>query len=761
MKEDASNKSAEFYAHSKNGCGVERWQTLLEHSENVAELAGDFASSFGSRNVARAIGLLHDAGKARKAFQDYICGRPYDDKSHSGIGAVWAMENCGAHGIPMAYVIAGHHSGLADWNSLKDGDGKRSLKSRLARESKRTVEGGATAFMDSVAKKIDEDGGVEESWRGCGNVSFRTRMLYSCLVDADRIDTERFCSEEKSRKRDGKATLESLGKVFFASIDQMKANAPDTEVNRIRAEVRDACERAAELEPGIFSLTVPTGGGKTLSSTAFAVKHAIKFGKKRIIYVIPYTSIIEQTAEELRKHIGDENVVEHHSNFDEEDTKKKKRLTGEQMTKLQLATENWDAPVIVTTSVQFFESLYSNRANRCRKIHNIADSLVIIDEAQMLPTRLLKPITEAIRLLTEEYGVTCVLCTATQPALPFKYVKEIIPEGLDLYKRLKRTNIELPKDPFDNTIRVRWEDLAKELAEHEQVMCIVNSKKDARELVSHMPEGTVHLSTAMCGAHRKEVIDRIRNDLREGKPIRVVSTQLIEAGVDIDFPVVYRAFAGLPSIVQAAGRCNREGKRETGRVVVFMPPEQSPRGDLLWGENSLKEMLANNPDIDLDEAGVFPQYFEIYYANRNDGALGYQGKRITDEYLRADERDNSHIQFSQAAMAFKMIEDCQTPVIVMHGDSESLREKLIVEGPSKELMRKLQRYVVNVYDNELEKLKEKGYVMELDRMRDASWVCDEEEKTEIYMQTEKSAYSDTFGLTTEVDEKELALSHII
>jgi len=326
--------------------------------------------------------------------------------------------------------------------------------------------------------------------------------------------------------------------------------------------------------PGIYTLTVPTGGGKTLSSMGFALNHAVKYGKHRVIYVIPYTSIIEQTADQFRAIFG-EAVIEHHSNLDSTDEAKENARS-------RLACENWDAPVIVTTTVQFFESLFASRTSRCRKLHNIVNSVVILDEAQLLPPDFLAPILEALKELQKNYGVTVVFCTATQPALgphktmdfDFKGIdgmKEIMDDPAMLHKALKRTEIRQVR----NLEPLTWDDVAGEITNNESVLCIVNRRDDARTLWELLPEGSIHLSALMCGAHRVRKIKEIKERLRNGVPTRVVSTQLVETGVDVDFPVVYRAMAGLDSIAQAAGRCNREGLRAKGKVFVFTPPSEA------------------------------------------------------------------------------------------------------------------------------------------------------------------------------------------
>ena len=489
---------------------------------------------------------------------------------------------------------------------------------------------------------------------------------------------------------------------------------------------REACEQAADAAPGLFSLTVPTGGGKTLSGTAFAFRHALRNGLKRIIYVIPYTSIIEQTADILRDILGPDNVLEHHSNFDPDKETKQSRL----------ASENWDAPVVVTTAVQFFESLHACKSSRCRKLHNIAESVVVLDEVQLLPTNLLLPCSEAIRQLVSRYRTTIVLSTATQlnlPGIDPEAVREMVPPSLDLYHRLKRTTIEFP---LDRNARKTWDEIAVELFGFNQVLCVVNTRKDCRELFDRMPKGTVHLSALMCGEHRSRVIHEIKGRLAAGAPIRVVSTQLVEAGVDIDFPVVYRAFTGLSSIAQSAGRCNREGRRDTGRVVVFMPPKSSPRGELLQGEYALGDLLQRPGGVDPDDANAFPDYFRSLHARVQD--LGSAFEALLGVPVPAGFRNGPthraqplQYQFREAAAAFQMIPDASVAILVRYGGNEKLLDELRVAGPHRTLMRRLQRFAVGVPRGALASLLDRGFVEEI--------------HPGIFVQTAPSLYSETTG----------------
>ncbi len=708
----------EVYAHSREATLREEWQTLEAHQSSVARLAANFAAPFSSCEWAQLLGLIHDIGKARTSFQSYLAranglmDEKYDasEHSHSGAGACWAVEKFGKMGRILAYCVAGHHAGLPDWISGITPNG--ALSPRLA-EEKYILDEPPVKELISVNEK---------QWNlplppfamGEKGFAFWIRMLYSCLVDADFLDTEEFMDAKRAAARSTYPTLDELSQKFFAKLDAKQSAADKTEVNQIRAEIRMACERAAEKDAGLFSLTVPTGGGKTLSAMAFAFRHALKHGQKRIIYVIPYTSIIEQTANTLREFLGEENVLEHHSNFDPTKETQQSRL----------ASENWDAPIIVTTTVQFFESLYACKSSRCRKLHNIANSVVILDEVQLLPTELLKPCLAAIDELATHYQTTIVLSTATQPDLPgLCGVREIIPTHIELYNRLKRTQVEFPKDL---NARQTWEEIAAELAKQNQVLCVVNTRKDCRQLFDLMPEGTIHLSATMCGAHRSQVINEIKTKLKAGAPIRVVSTQLVEAGVDIDFPIVYRAFTGLASIAQSAGRCNREGKmNRCGRVVVFMPPKESPSGELRYGEYAMRDLLAMAERPSFDSPEIYPLYFEKLHTRAHE--MG----EVFSDLLYKDARD-LQFQFREAAEKFQMIKDESAAIIVRYDENPKLIDALRVVGPKREIMRKLQRYVVNVPRKMIADLLTKGFI--------------EEMHPGVFVQTIDSLYSDQFGL---------------
>jgi CRISPR-associated endonuclease/helicase Cas3 len=696
--------------------------SLDEHLRGVAKIATEFASDFDAADWAAVAGLWHDLGKYSSEFQQYIKKvSGYDAEAHlegapgrvdhSTAGAIHAVRQFGAHGRILAYLIAGHHAGLPDWSTADTGG--KALSIRLSAEhdhlfDRIPVQSMPQEILTQARPKTKPKGGVD-------GLHLWLRMLFSCLVDADFLDTEEFMDSDKAATRIGYRDLSGLLDDFNQFMANKSASAEATSVNIIRADILRQCYEKAGFAPGLFSLTVPTGGGKTLSGMAFALSHAVKHEKKRIIYVIPYTSIIEQTANIFREIFGD-NVVEHHANLDPDKEDARSRL----------ATENWDAPIIVTTNVQFFESLFASRTSRCRKLHNIVNSVVVLDEAQLLPPEFLQPIADVMNQLASCYGVTFVLSTATQPALgsfqsfggkPFRgldNMREIMDAPDALYQQLKRVEVSLPSNlqtPRD------WESVAAELLQYPSVLCIVSRRDDARELHRLMTtndegKATLHLSALMCGEHRTRVIADIKARLQRNEPVRVISTQLVEAGVDLDFPVVYRALAGLDSIAQAAGRCNREGKQDgLGRVVVFVPPKPAPPG-LLRQAAQISVSLLSDGQGDVLARSLAKQFFEHLYVRAP--SLDKFG---IHELLTQDARD-VQIQLRTVAEKFRLIDDsAYQTILVRYGDSAKWLDMLEKEGPQRWLMRKLQRYSVNIPKRLFLQLEQRGDVQESKKLQ--------------------------------------------
>lgn len=742
----------EKIAHVKDGLP----HGLEGHLREVGKLAGEFASRFGNEDWAQLAGLWHDLGKYKEDFQEYlrrVTGYERDEAEeggpgkvdHTAAGSIHAVERMREMGRILGYLIAGHHSGLPDW--FKDEASGRGLQERISDRShlELALEGAPPQEILNASLPKTPPCGKSLSPEHC---HLWIRMLFSCLVDADFLDTESFMDPDKAASRSSGADLASLRERYDHHMEAMQEGASDTPVNRIRRQILSDCREHAIWEPGFFSLTVPTGGGKTLASIGFALDHAIRHGKRRIVVVIPYTSIIEQTAEVLRKVFGDDAVLEHHSNLDpDRETKASK-----------LATENWDAPIVVTTNVQLFESLFAARTGACRKLHNLTDSVVILDEAQMLPPEYLKPILSGLRGLVENFGVAAVLCTATQPALVGRIggdkfqnkesfeglqkgaVRELMTSPDALARELMRVKVERHAKRDQPCT---WEEIAADLKELDQVLCIVNTRKDCRELFDLLPQGTIHLSALMCGEHRSEVIAGIKARLKAGEPIRVVSTQLVEAGVDLDFPVVYRALAGLDSIAQAAGRCNREGKLpEAGRVVVFAPPKAAPMGLLRKGEEATKSLLRTRPElVEALSPEAFRAYFETFYGKVN----SFDAKDIQG-LLAGTDAQKFQIQFRTAAQRFKLIDDsAQKSVVVWFEgnrfDSRELLEELRKYGPHRRLMRRLQRCTVTVPERAWKGLHDQGTLQEL--------VGPDGKGLGLWGQCVPELYDRTFGLRLE------------
>ena len=687
-----------YIAHSRQDSS-ENWHShlLQNHLQKVAQLAKRFAGRYGPL-FAEYAGLLHDLGKFQEAFQKYIRNASGFEKEnahlediestklrkipHSTAGAKYAVEHLNPFfGHLLAYLIAGHHAGLADWYD------KGSLKSRLqqaddelAASLSGLVESGLSEdFFPVSDNDLKQD--FFAFWKDGAKLEelhIWLRFLFSCLVDADFLDTEAFMNgyadadaAQAAELRPKFPGLDELHQRYEQYMAQLyEKSDKNSSLNQERHAVLQQCFSAAETNRTLFSLTVPTGGGKTLASLGFALKHALKFGKKRIISAIPFTSIIEQNADVFRKALGDDAVLEHHSNLEVADNK--------ETAKTRLATENWDAPLIVTTNVQLFESLFAAKTSRCRKIHNIADSVVILDEAQQLPRDFQKPITDMMRVLARDYGVTFVLCTATQPELGKNIdvfgrtileglpdVCEIVADKIALSEKLRRVRIKMP---LPNGEMQSWQEIADEIAVRPCVLAVVNTRKHAQKLFAALPSNGIklHLSANMCATHRSEVIALVRRYLalyRAGslhKPLWLVSTQLIEAGVDLDFPCVYRAMAGLDSIAQAAGRCNREGKLSFGEVVVFRAEEGAPNGSLKQGQDITEEMLKAGLLGDPLSPSAFAEYFRRF-----------NGKGDVDKHdiarLLTVESSNENplaIKFRTAAERFRLIDNQGEALIV-------------------------------------------------------------------------------------------------
>lgn len=742
------------------------WEPLDRHLMEVAAMTRSFCTAYGAEEWGYLAGLWHDLGKYHPDFQKRIRG-DHLQVEHAGAGSTLAKRSSGPYWETLGFVIAGHHAGLSNRTCRCDGK-LTPLDERVKRAEPHLalVETSVASLPDAVrnwlfpakvALPIPErifraDGNSRLSW-GC-----YIRMLFSALVDADSLATERFCGaaslEVRLRERPLHAGIHSLKDRLDSMLDRLSAGAPDSGVNRERAKVLQWCRAAASRPPGFFTLNVPTGGGKTLASMSFALRHALAHEEaplRRVIVAVPYTSIIEQNAAIYESALGAENVVQHHSNLDDFEESEE---SDESSIRRRMACENWDAPVIVTTNVQLFESLYSNTRRRTRKLHNIAGSVIILDEAQCVPVGFMALILPMLKELVEHYHCTVVISTATQPAwlkrkclpcgLPPHVLRSIIPPDarLSWAEALDRVAIQWPRSPD----RISNAELAVELAEHPCVLTIVHRKKDARWLAGQLsqlkPDDPLfHLSTHMCPDHRRGTLERIRKAVaswrENGTPCRVVSTQLVEAGVDLDFPVVYRALAGLDSIAQAAGRCNREGRlKGKGLVVVFHAETDPPDRHLAQCAQISRQMLREyNNTLDIRDPAVFEEFFVRLYTRQ-------------DLDMKKLLRHVEELNFESLGTEFRLIEDSETvPIVILHNMEARARwlaMRSIAEGqsgaetPARVALRALQPHVVQAWPGEVVRLR---HALEPLLPGSETWVLDPAQHPKTY--------HPVFGLLTE------------
>jgi len=701
--------SPPFYAHSLQDRSETDWEDLEEHLQKVAAQAASFASAFNASEWGRLAGLWHDLGKFRVEFQARLRGSR-ESVEHAGVGAALAFSKDKTSGAPLAFVIAGHHAGLADFVGSGEG-GRRSLKERLIQNAKTLAHLRPALPPALIAPAVPP---LPSQLMDFHRLELWTRFLFSCLVDADYLATESFYSPgARSVVGEGSDEIPVLRQRLDESLDKLRDGLTEERqgslVNRRRTEVLAACRRAAELPPGVFSLTVPTGGGKTLSAMAFALRHAELNGLRRVVVAIPYTSIIEQNAAVYRAALGGPNVLEHHSGIDPLAAEEEDR---EGEIRRRLAAENWDAPVVVTTNVQLFESLFAASPSRCRKLHNLAGSVLLLDEAQTLPVGYLLPVLEVLGELVASYRCTVVLTTATQPALARRdslpagldRVQEIVPDPAALARDLARVE---PVWPEPGAGPLLYEDLARELADHERVLAIVHRRQDARRLAERIPqEGRFHLSALMCPAHRSEVLARVSDRMKEERAVcRLVATQLVEAGVDLDFPVVYRCLGGLDSLAQAAGRCNREGRLPgKGRVVFFRaetpPPSGLPDRGLRITEGLLLESRSRGEELQLEDTGIYEIFFRSLYFESELDAHGIQALR-------------QGLRFESVARKVRLIDSGALPVIVPWGAAGERLENIRRYGPDRLRLRALQPFVVNLFPRSVSKLQNAGALEEI------------------------------------------------
>lgn len=706
-----------FYAHTheEEPLPGPKWQPLEKHLESVGRLVGQYLSEIASNEVSRIgviAGLQHDLGKYRHEFQQMLRGlKPPREKTfHKQAGAAIAAVELKC--FPAAFAIAGHHGGIPNKTDLES-----AIRSPNGLAVGREVWDHAVRNIPELAKLTPFSVNFEKI-----HADLTTRLIFSSLVDADWTDTaahERSVNGLPLETPPAAFQADQWLAILLEHLRSKSEGCPQENVKACRKDVLDACLNAAETPPGIFSLTVPTGGGKTLASMAFALKHAMhhKTPFRRIIYVAPYLTILEQNEESIREALGipqsSNKLFVHHSLAEPPEASDE---NSDQDAAARRA-ENWDAPIIITTSVQFFESLFSNKPARSRKLHNIPRSIVILDECQTLPPEVVAPTCGMLRKICENWGTTIVLCTATQPAFSHEAIpaadrlraKEIIPDSLKLFDRLKRVSIQWPTSPTDV---LSWPQLAHQMTKARSALCIVNSRRAAREIWEVIrelePRCSFHLSTSMCPAHRKVVLKKVRQLLRGKKPCFLVSTQLIEAGVDVDFPVVFRELAPLEAIIQAAGRCNREGQltdekgeKTLGQVIAFrsqkaveeprkyFPPDQ-------WyvaGRSTLENHFLNtNLYPRVDRPDDIDQYFKRLY---HSGSL--------DKHYIQDDRCS--FKFAAVAENYRIIKDESIAAVVATWESHRNRVekllKVVRRDPSRSNFRALAPYQVNLRYYEL------------------------------------------------------------
>jgi CRISPR-associated endonuclease/helicase Cas3 len=717
----------DHFAHSKTGCPRKEWHPLERHLRDTAQAASEAGGKWGAGDLAYLAGLWHDLGKYAPDWQDFLLEAGQDapvlgedepanlpgrrhGPDHSTAGAIHALRRFGPDSeirIALQFAIAGHHAGLADWVALRERIAK---PEKLMRYEASAAEAPADLLGERLEPKLPSFMAAAASKERVRRFETFVRMLFSALVDADYLDTERFFDPgsggaSRPLQRRGWRCIEEYWAPIEAHLRVLATRTP-TPVVEQRRRVLGWCLDAAEGPRGAYTLTVPTGGGKTLSSLAFAVKHAMHHGLDRVIVAVPYISILDQTADVFRSvfapALGDPVLVEHHSNVVPEHDTVVNRL----------ASENWDAPLVVTTQVQLFESLFSNRPRDCRKLHRLANSVIVLDEVQTLPAELLAAILDQLQELKAHYGASLLLTTATQPALHTRNLGPRVFEGLDpmpleivpaseigaLFDALSsRVEVIWPREDSP----VSWPDLAQRLAELDQVLAIVHTRADARTLWEECRklglDSVVHLSALMCPGHRRRVLGGIRHRLDAGLPCRVVSTSLVEAGVDVDFPAVFRAMAGLESLAQSAGRCNREGRLARGRFYVFNALS-APPGLLALHREVAVIMRRADPDLPLMRPETFRTYFDRLYAMRGPDPRGIQALR---EGLR----------FQETAGAFRMIDDSGATVFVPYGEAgRRAIEDFRRSGPSLERFRALQPFSVSIYPAALRELQARGAV---------------------------------------------------
>lgn len=707
------------YAHSTPTPDGSNWQPLRDHLKQTAVRAEVFGSKFGAARAAALAGWLHDLGKYSEAYQAYIGGRGPGGVDHSTAGAQEVLK-LGLKGRDqgiaelISYAIAGHHAGLPDMSGETSGLADRLKKTVPPLDTiwRREIEIESTGLAPANLKPRPTIGGFQ--------IAFLGRMIFSCLVDADFLDTEAFYASVDGRQIDRTwPTLpDEIERMIARFDDHMVAkrrDAADTALNRLRGEILSCVRQKACLPRGVFTLNVPTGGGKTLASLGFALDHARQWKMDRIVYAIPFTSIIDQTASIFRGILGDDAILEHHSSIEQETAREEDSFRSKRPdAKLRLAMENWQAPVIVTTNVQLFESLLANRTSRCRKLHNLANAVIILDEAQTIPHHVLRPCVAALDELARNYGCSIVLCTATQPALqeprfPGGFEigpeRELAPDPARLHRELKRTTERLAGVMTDDA-------LVAELSGVDQTLTIVNSRRHALALYQAAKStrlgGLIHLTTRQTASDRRSILKDVRERLENRMPCRVIATSLVEAGVDVDFPRVWRAEAGLDQLTQAAGRCNREGRRpvEDSIVTIFKPADARAPSEIKGLLGDMLRILSEHHG-DLFSPQTIEAYFrEVYWRKSDQGLDKYA---VMEKFVL--ESSGTDFAYRSVAEQFRLIESGMEAVIVAIDEEPQAILRALGGGmPPGLAARKLQNYIVQVPPRDRNKLIENEHV---------------------------------------------------
>lgn len=702
-----------YFAHSANR--VDKWHLLVEHLVGVSRRTREFGGAQPWADEAGLAGLLHDLGKYGDRFQARLHGKD-SGLDHWSQGASIALTEFRA--IAAALAIEGHHIGLqrGDKNGLR-----RLLPDRLAA----LLPGRSLSDPDlsRLQSRAVADGVVFgkpttlaiKSFERAVATMLDVRLLFSCLVDADFIDTEAHFEGDAQGKRprhegpklDAIAALAALD----AHMEGLRAaTGAQAEVRQARETLWSAATRAGQMEVGPFTLTAPTGSGKTLAMLKFALEHAARHGLKRIVLAVPFLTVIEQTARIYRvifKAFPDNFVLEHHSLAGLGAEAEQRDAEGNCERQRRLLAENWDAPIVLTTNVQLLESLFSNRPSACRKLHNLMESVILFDEAQSLPSNLAVPTLAALSHLSAAYRSSVVFATATQPAFDTLYEavakhavqgwqpREAVPEHPALFAALERVAVRWP----ESGEKCSWAQLAAELQDADQVLAVVNLKRHALELLNELAgaEGVFHLSTNLCAEHRRDVLNRVRERLKQGKTCRLISTQCVEAGVDLDFPLVYRALAPLEAIAQAAGRCNREGRMDgMGRVVVFEPDEEGnwrrryPTHAYYQAVEVTRSLLKLSGALDINDPALFRDYYRRLYDLNNPSS---QNPTLNEAIAALD--------FPEIAKCYRLIDQSAIQVLAPWAgrkeEFDTLQAEAEREGISAGWMRRAQGLAVSIY----------------------------------------------------------------